>query len=279
MSFMYYGGKSKIANKLITYFPEHTLYVEVFGGSAELLFRKKPARAEVYNDIDKGLCAIFQCLFDSKLKQQLFELLETYPPSRDFFEYLKESKSKDIIKKAFRKLYLLRFSFNANCRNFAAFQAVDFNYPRLKGFDLKVLEQISKRKIIIENQDFRRLIPRFDKPHSLIYLDPPYYEILNRYEHGFEPQDHLDLFQKIQSLKHATWILSYNDHEVIRDWYQDYHIIEETWDYLIPFTSKEERKKTELVISNRPFVEWNIYNQFDSKLDSFLDFTGVESET
>ena len=279
MSFMYYGGKSRIADKLISYFPEHTLYVEVFGGSAELLFRKKASNVEVYNDIDQGLCAIFQCLLEPELKQQLFDLMQTYPRSRDFFTHLLESNPSDITKKAFRKLYLLRYSFNANCRNFAAFQSTNDKIPKLKQFSYAILEQISQRKIIIENQDFRDLIPRFDKEHSLIYLDPPYIETRQRYEYNFTEQDHLDLFYTIKSLKNAAWILSYNNHETIRKWYKNYHIIEETWQYQIPFTSKKDRIKTEFVISNRPFVVWNIYNQFDSKLDSFLDLSGVESET
>ena len=219
---MYYGGKSKIANKIISYFPEHTLYVEVFGGSAELLFRKKSSNVEVYNDIDQGLCAIFQCLYEPELKQQLFDLMQTYPRSRDFFTHLLESSPSDITKKAFRKLYLLRYSFNANCRNFAAFQSTDNKFPKLKQFSYEILEKISQRKVVIENQDFRNLIPRFDKEHAFIYLDPPYYDVRQRYEFNFTEQDHLDLLFIIKSLKNATWMLSYNDHTTIKQWYQDY---------------------------------------------------------
>ena len=279
MSFMYYGGKSKIADKIISYFPAHTLYVEVFGGSAEILFRKKPAKAEVYNDLDDGLCAIFQCLYEPKLKKELIEMLETFPPSRTFLEHLVKDNPKEIVRKAFRKLYLLRYSFNANCENFAAFQAIDYNSPRLKGFDFKVLENISKRKIIIENQDFRKLLPRFDKKHSLIYLDPPYYDIRQRYEYSFEEQDHLDLLEIINSLEQATWILSYNNHLTIREWYKNYHIIEESWRYSFNFTFKirnDSGIRTELLISNKPFKQWNIYNSYNQSLTDFLSLEQEE---
>lgn len=42
-------------NLILKYFPQHRIYVEVFGGSAALLFSKRPSDVEVYNDIDSGL--------------------------------------------------------------------------------------------------------------------------------------------------------------------------------------------------------------------------------
>ena len=43
----YVGGKVKIAGKIIELFPEHRTFVEVFGGGAQVLFRKKPSLVEV----------------------------------------------------------------------------------------------------------------------------------------------------------------------------------------------------------------------------------------
>lgn len=39
-------------NLILKYFPQHRIYVEAFGGSAALLFSKRPSDVEVYNDID-----------------------------------------------------------------------------------------------------------------------------------------------------------------------------------------------------------------------------------
>ena len=45
------GGKGLLVTKLLELMPEHKVYVEVFGGGASLLFGKKPAKVEIYNDI------------------------------------------------------------------------------------------------------------------------------------------------------------------------------------------------------------------------------------
>jgi len=36
----YYGGKQRIASKILKYFPPHSVYVEPFAGGAALLFAK-----------------------------------------------------------------------------------------------------------------------------------------------------------------------------------------------------------------------------------------------
>ena len=50
------GGKAAIARWIIRCLPAHRNYVEVFGGSAAVLFAKtRPAGVEVYNDLDGRL--------------------------------------------------------------------------------------------------------------------------------------------------------------------------------------------------------------------------------
>ena len=44
----WFGGKNKMVNKLLALVPEHTYYLEAFGGSGALLFAKQPASFEVY---------------------------------------------------------------------------------------------------------------------------------------------------------------------------------------------------------------------------------------
>ena len=40
----WFGGKFYMANKIIDIFPEHKVFVEVFGGSGQLTFAKEPSQ-------------------------------------------------------------------------------------------------------------------------------------------------------------------------------------------------------------------------------------------
>ena len=50
----WYGGKYYMANDIIELFPEHTMFVEGFGGAGHIIFKKKPSNMEVYNDLHIG---------------------------------------------------------------------------------------------------------------------------------------------------------------------------------------------------------------------------------
>lgn len=56
----YLGGKSKLADKIITRIPEHGCYCEVFSGAAWILFRKEESSVEIINDINPDLATLFR---------------------------------------------------------------------------------------------------------------------------------------------------------------------------------------------------------------------------
>jgi len=64
----YQGGKNRLAQRIISLFPsnyEDLAYVEPFGGAGWVLFKKKPSRVEVYNDINGLLVNLFQQIRDN----------------------------------------------------------------------------------------------------------------------------------------------------------------------------------------------------------------------
>jgi DNA adenine methylase len=54
------GGKHRLRKEIIKRLPQHTCYVEVFGGAGWVLFGKDPSPVEVYNDIDGELVNFFR---------------------------------------------------------------------------------------------------------------------------------------------------------------------------------------------------------------------------
>ena len=63
--FPYIGGKYNLLKTLAPLIPPHEIYVEVFGGAANLLLNKPPSPVEVYNDVDGEIVNLFLVVRDS----------------------------------------------------------------------------------------------------------------------------------------------------------------------------------------------------------------------
>ena len=123
------------------------------------------------------------------------------------------------IQRAARFFCLIKESFGADCKSFSMksrdiHKAVDY------------LKEVSKRlnRVLIENQDFERLIKTYDRLDALFYLDPPYYEAEKYYPDRFNPEDHNRLRKCLEDIK-GKFILSYNDCPQIRELYEGYVIL------------------------------------------------------
>ena len=68
----WYGGKAYYAEWLIDRFPDHRVYVEPFGGAANVLLRKPRSEVEVYNDVDDRVVNLFRVIRDPE--QLLYNL-------------------------------------------------------------------------------------------------------------------------------------------------------------------------------------------------------------
>ncbi|MEO6665545.1 MAG: DNA adenine methylase, partial [Nitrospiria bacterium] len=107
----YLGGKSRVAARIITRFPAHRCYAEVFAGGLSVLLRKPPSAVEVVNDFDSELIHLYKMV-----KFRLGEFLEgvdRIPISRELFEdWLHQDPTYlNDVYRAVRKLYIIRLSF------------------------------------------------------------------------------------------------------------------------------------------------------------------------
>ncbi len=226
------GGKSRLRKHIISLFPEHTCYVELFSGAAWVLFGKPPSNVEVLNDFDQDLVTFFRVI-----KTRSEEFIASFKwdlVSRAEFERLANLDTSKLteIERAHRFYYLIMASWGG-----------EFNYPRFQTSindgghgnrlfgALQTLEQRIKpvydrlRNVIIENLDWQECFARYDRPGTLMYIDPPYPDNGCNYVHNMrEKKDHILLASK---LKHAQcrWIVSSYDMPFIRELFADYTII------------------------------------------------------
>ena len=223
-SFMsWVGGKKALRREIIHRFPlSYQRYIEVFGGAGWVLFYKKPSPFEVYNDFNVYLVNLFRCVRYEDKKEELKEILRYTLNSRSDFEQYKkmigaapsvDTKGDPELAAAF--YCLIRYSYASGLTSFGAqphnmsnnFALIDAAHERLQ-------------PVIIENWDCVRLIDYYDQEGSLFYLDPPYYEAENVYQNigGFREEDHIRLRDTLLSIE-GRFLLSYNDHQRIRELY------------------------------------------------------------
>ncbi len=56
------GSKMNILDWILSEFPEHKCFVDVFGGSGAVLLNKTPSNNDVYNDLNGNLATLFKVL-------------------------------------------------------------------------------------------------------------------------------------------------------------------------------------------------------------------------
>ena len=176
----YHGGKWRIAPWVISFFPEHRVYVEPFGGAGSVLMRKPRSYAEIWNDLDDEVVNLFRVLRSDRATE-LRRMIELTPYARSEFNTAYEH-SPDDLERA-RRLVVRSFmghgssgarkhrtGFRSNtnrlgstpCGDWCSLPAsLDTIIARLRG-------------VIIEQRPFEMIIERNGEPGTLIYCDPPY---------------------------------------------------------------------------------------------------------
>lgn len=247
------GGKSQLARTIIEMMPEHTHYCEVFGGAGWVLFKKSPSKLETINDINGDLINLYR-VFKYHLDALLREF-ETQLISRDEFERLKAIPSNTLtdIQRAARFYYLLRTCFGAKISEPNFFSHVERPRHLKLGDELRqVLTSIHERlqKVTIENRNFDVLINKMDRPDTLFYLDPPYYNCENYYGKDiFSREDFIKLRDILKNIK-GKFILSLNDIPEVRDLFADFNIHAKTIRWSLNNASSDENNGKELIITN-----------------------------
>ncbi len=247
----YFGGKSRLAKTIIKKFPKHSCYVEVFAGGASVFFTKEPSRTEVLNDLDKDLVTLYRVL--KHHPEELYRQFKFSMVSRSEFDRKKQinPNTQTDIQRAARYLYLQKTAFGGFCTK-QTYGTSTTGKPRLNLLTLQTALELAWQRLAnvqVECKDFRDLIPRYDRPHTLFFLDPPYWAIPG-YKFDFSEQDFHDLKKILEKLK-GKFIMTINDTKEIRAIFSEFHIEKTTLKYSVA-TSKKARSKirTELLISN-----------------------------
>ncbi len=102
----------------------------------------------------------------------------------------------------------------------------------------------------IENLPWRKVVEKYDRPHTLFYFDPPYYDCEDDYGKDlFAKEDFKEMVGILKNLK-GNFILSLNDHKEVRKLFKVFHIKPVGVRYSLNNTQGKAKKFSELIISN-----------------------------
>ena len=218
---LWFGGKGNMVKKLLKLIPKHQTYVEVFGGGAQLLFAKPPSPVEVYNDVDSGLINFFRVLRNPEKFQQFHRLVSLTPYSREEYNFCRDSweQCEDDVERAYRWFVVARMSFSGHFGHSWSFSLNASSHGMSAACSswlsaIEMLPQIHARimRVQIEHKDFRELLPLYDTPETLFYMDPPYIPETRkhgRYKCEMTIDDHRELVDIVLKVKGMVMLSGY----------------------------------------------------------------------
>ena len=218
------GGKRRLLKYLLSDIPSHTTYTEVFAGGAALLLAKKPAKAEILNDLDGELVRLYRCVqhhLDELVRQFRWALV-----SREMFRWAQLARPETLtdIQRAARFYYLQRICWGGKVSS-RTFGVSPSGPPRLNL--LRMEEDLSQAhlrlaRVTVENLDWRDCIKRYDRPGTLFFLDPPYWAT-EGYGVAFGLGQYAELSEAMRSMRGQA-ILTINDHPAMREAFAGFRV-------------------------------------------------------
>ncbi|MBK5213808.1 MAG: DNA adenine methylase [Flavobacteriaceae bacterium] len=280
----YPGGKNKLSSFLAKICIDNNIsshYVEPYAGGASvalfLLFEGFVNKITI-NDKDLSIYAFWHSvIYDSQRLCQLIEDTEITIENRLRLKKIQTNKQKpDLLDLGFSTLFLNRTNrdgiikggviggkeqlgkYKLDCR---------FNKKEI----IKKIQLISSRKEDIElySLDALELIDKVvDNPqnsNTIFYFDPPYYlKASSLYMNYYDNQDHKEVAAKIKKIKNIHWIVSYDNHPIIKEIYQPFQGKE----YIFNHSTHSSKKGKEILFFSRDLKQPDLedWNPTDFKL-------------
>ncbi len=230
-AFPYIGGKTRLADWVVSHLPPHTTYVEPFGGSGAVLLNKPQSKVEVFNDADSDVVTFFRVARERR--DELAEWCRYTPFSEQLHdewadEFFAGERPDNELEHAGRWLFL-RYS------QYAGKVSRKSGFKRESPDDEKGsrnarnwqnaperIEQVAERfrGVSVVNEDYSTVLDRYDDPDMVFYVDPPYVEKEDLY---LEYADHAALEEQLQNIEGRA-IVSYTQKPA--GCYDDWHVVE-----------------------------------------------------
>ena len=226
------GGKYQLIDNIVPLITQCavdysiTTYAELCGGGARVLLNLPNNLFEhrIYNEIDIGICNIFQVLQNKLYTAEMMSVLEKYRYSREVFEMARNELKIDKVQKHLNLIERATYTYIAVTQSRASNMVT---YSPSGEYDMGYYDKLSKLKeyhyllegIEIQNQNCMILLEKYkNNKDILIYLDPPYNPLAMKNpktyaEHSWTVEQHKILVDRLLETK-AKVILSGYDNPI-----------------------------------------------------------------
>ena len=214
----YYGGKQKIASKILKYFPPHSVYVEPFAGGAALLLAKPVLPVgdnryyrECLNDTSDLLINLYRVAIEQRDEFELKVKATLYSQSdyKRAIAICKNPEGCTDIEKAWAYYFNINTSFahklNAGWGTSVASENQSYSFLNKKLSLPNILDRL--KNVHFSCEDALRCISRWDSPQTLFYCDPPYLNTSQGHYDGYHLEDWQSLCNTLDSIQ-GSYVLS-----------------------------------------------------------------------
>ena len=221
-----YGYDVFLADFLDSIYPPHKIFVDLFGGSGVVIFRKSVSDVEIYNDLDSSMVNYFRCVVDVNCLSSMFKILDEIVLGDDYLLYARSLVNKYVEKRRelersleeglvhFDKKDLSPDPEVAVARFLLNLFTEGFSYPK-KIDDKKIYsidrEAVKKlwmetgermRDVVFLNRDWRQILETYDSKDTLFYADPPFPDTPEEaYIENFTKEDVIELMTRLENIK------------------------------------------------------------------------------
>tara|TARA_R100000951_G_scaffold52076_1_gene43831 strand:- start:1148 stop:3178 length:2031 start_codon:yes stop_codon:yes gene_type:complete len=228
------GSKKPLAKTIVDMIPEHKTYIEPFFGGGAIYWAKPPSAKEVVNDLDKGLIEGYKMLKNANPNP------EKYKPPISAEEYKKDvrpgrrentpsykrgvEKLREYVNKPggtkedklLKKLYQYCNTFSS--KGVGKIYRAEIGSKKIN----KIGEYVERMKqTTILNEDYKKLLKKYDGKDAFFFLDPPYEASEGLYKEG--SFNFGELRNELDKIK-GKFLLTLNDSKEIRKIFKGFKI-------------------------------------------------------
>ncbi|HEV2779094.1 MAG TPA: DNA adenine methylase [Actinophytocola sp.] len=255
--FAYFGGKTRLAARIVATFPPHEHYVEPYGGSLAVLLAKPRSRMETVNDLDGDLMLFWRVLRDRP--DDLIRVCALTPHARAEHLEAYTLDGADELERARRVWVLLSQGRGGQLlptgwRHFVDPAGSVTGMPGyLEAYVARIAPAAARLAgVSLECQPALDIIERYGRsPNVLLYVDPPYLgstRVSGGYRHEMKTEaEHRELAAALADCRAAV-VLSGYDSPLYDQLYSGWPVVR------IPTTTGQggtREERTEVLWSNR----------------------------